>query len=68
MEGVQPEIVDQTRLLSEVSFSFAGELREYQQKAVSAYLTRRSNVLEAGTPAKLLWHWRPLQQENSLHW
>ncbi|MDP2106196.1 MAG: DEAD/DEAH box helicase family protein, partial [Desulfobulbaceae bacterium] len=47
--GLKPEIIDRRRTLPEVDFSFRGELRPYQQEAVSAVLTRDFGVLEAGT-------------------
>ena len=46
---LKPEIVDQRRELPEVDFNFSGELRDYQQQAVSDILTRDFGVLEAGT-------------------
>lgn len=47
--GVEPEIVDDRRLLPEYLFDFQGELRPYQQKAVAAAETKSFGVVEAGT-------------------
>jgi superfamily II DNA or RNA helicase len=47
--GVVPEIVDRRRKLIDVDFSFAGELRPYQQQAVLDVVQRSFGVLEAGT-------------------
>ncbi len=47
--GVKPEIIDQRLTLPEVEFAFSGELRDYQEEAVRAVLTRDFGVLEAGT-------------------
>lgn len=49
IEGNVPRIIDRRRLLAEVSFSFDGELRDYQQRAVAAVSRRSFGVLEAGT-------------------
>ena len=42
-------LVDHTRELPEVDFDFAGQLRDYQEKAISTIKKRRFNVLEAPT-------------------
>jgi len=47
--GYSPEIIDQRRQLEPENFSFSGELRPYQQRAVTAVLKRSFGVLEAGT-------------------
>ena len=47
--GQKPEIIDQRLLLPEQEFSFAGQLREYQEEAVTAVMARDFGVLEAGT-------------------
>lgn len=47
--GTSPEIIDQRRLLPEISWRFAGELRPYQQQAVELVCKRSFGVLEAGT-------------------
>jgi len=47
--GKRPEIIDRRRTLPEVDFVFLGELRPYQEEAVTAVLTRDFGVLEAGT-------------------
>jgi len=47
--GESPLIADDRRLLPEIDFSFYGELREYQQKAVAEMNARSFGVLEAGT-------------------
>ncbi len=47
--GVDPEIVDNRRLLENHDFQFSGHLREYQETAVNAVCSRSFGVLEAGT-------------------
>ncbi|HHB77210.1 MAG TPA: DEAD/DEAH box helicase [Desulfobulbus sp.] len=47
--GRSPQIIDNRRLLDQVEFIFSGELRPYQQEAVSAVLNHSFGVLEAGT-------------------
>jgi superfamily II DNA or RNA helicase len=47
--GCLPEIEDQRRLLPEITLSFQGELRPYQQRAVAAVCAHSFGVLEAGT-------------------
>jgi superfamily II DNA or RNA helicase len=47
--GCSPAIIDNRRLLDSVDFSFSGELRPYQQQAVTSVLGRSFGVLEAGT-------------------
>ncbi|BCL59567.1 hypothetical protein DGMP_02600 [Desulfomarina profundi] len=47
--GCDPEIIDRRRLLTEVDFSFHGELRPYQQVAVDAAETKSFGVIESGT-------------------
>ena len=47
--GRGPKIVDRRRRLPEVDFSFQGELRPYQQKAVDSVLRKHFGVLVAGT-------------------
>jgi len=47
--GVNPEIQDQRRQLDAVELVFQGELRPYQDQAVSAVLAHSFGVLEAGT-------------------
>ncbi len=47
--GRLPVIVDQRRLAPEIDLSFRGELRPYQQQAVTAVLAHSFGVLEAGT-------------------
>jgi len=47
--GRGPEIVDRRRRLSEVDYSFLGELRPYQKEAVDNILRRHFGVLVAGT-------------------
>ncbi len=49
MAGVEPDIVDNRRILPESSFSFTGELRPYQQRAVDMACGRSFGVIEAGT-------------------
>lgn len=49
LSGHSPQIVDHRRRLDPVDFVFSGQLRSYQQKAVSAVLKRSFGVLEAGT-------------------
>ncbi len=44
-----PEIIDRRRLLPEVVFTFAGELRPYQELAVAAAAGKSFGVIEAGT-------------------
>lgn len=44
-----PEIVDVRRTLEPVSFDFMGELRPYQQEAITLVNKRSFGVLEAGT-------------------
>ncbi len=47
--GASPVIVDNRRKLDPVDISFSGELRPYQQPAVTAVLKRSFGILEAGT-------------------
>ncbi len=47
--GADPQIIDRRRLLAEVEFSFAGELRRYQREAVAAADSHSFGVVEAGT-------------------
>ncbi|MDH3347241.1 MAG: DEAD/DEAH box helicase [Desulfobulbaceae bacterium] len=47
--GEDPEIVDNRQLLPEISLSFQGELRPYQEDAVSVVSSRSFGVLEAAT-------------------
>jgi superfamily II DNA or RNA helicase len=47
--GRGPKIVDRRRRLPEVDFSFQGELRPYQKKAVDTVLRKHFGVLVAGT-------------------
>lgn len=47
--GKSPEIRDSRRLLEPADIAFSGELRPYQEQAVSAVLKRSFGVLEAGT-------------------
>lgn len=47
--GQEPEIVDRRRLLPAVDFTFAGELRPYQEEAVSIAAGKSFGVIEAGT-------------------
>ncbi len=47
--GQSPQIIDNRRLLDQVEFTFTGELRPYQQEAVSAVLNHSFGVLESGT-------------------
>ncbi len=47
--GVDPQIIDQRRLLPEVAFTFTGELRPYQEAAVAAATGKSFGVIEAGT-------------------
>ena len=44
-----PEIVDNRRLLPEIDYTFAGDLRPYQQEAVDLVVKKSFGVLEAGT-------------------
>jgi len=44
-----PRIIDKRSSLSETSFHFQGELRPYQEQALSSILSRDFGVLEAGT-------------------
>ncbi|MEE4241901.1 MAG: DEAD/DEAH box helicase [Desulfopila sp.] len=46
---ISPRIRDKRRLLPARSFSFSGELRAYQEKAVAEIGARSFGVLEAGT-------------------
>ena len=48
-DGCSPEIIDKRRRLAESDFTFSGELRPYQQKAVGAALDHSFGVIEAGT-------------------
>lgn len=45
----KPEIIDRRRKLKNEDFTFHGQLRPYQQKAVEAICKRQFGVLEAGT-------------------
>ncbi len=47
--GHSPQIIDQRRLLDAVDLTFSGQLRPYQQQAISEVLERSFGVLEAGT-------------------
>jgi superfamily II DNA or RNA helicase len=47
--GADPEIVDRRRLLPAASFTFAGELRPYQEMAVAAAAGKSFGVIDAGT-------------------
>lgn len=47
--GMDPQIIDQRRLLPEADFTFAGELRPYQEVAVAAATGKSFGVIEAGT-------------------
>ena len=47
--GRKPEIIDQRLVLTEQGFTFHGQLRDYQDEAVAAVMTRDFGVLEAGT-------------------
>lgn len=47
--GRDPEIVDRRRLLPVTDFAFQGELRPYQQEAVTAATGKSFGVIEAGT-------------------
>ncbi len=47
--GSLPRLVDGRRILDEVDFGFAGELRPYQRRAVDDVLRRQFGVLVAGT-------------------
>lgn len=47
--GVDPEIIDNRRLLDPSAFTFKGSLRPYQQFAVDKVAARSFGVLEAGT-------------------
>ena len=47
--GHDPEIVDNRRLLPPVDFSFNGELRPYQEEAVTIAAGKSFGVIEAGT-------------------
>lgn len=47
--GVDPEIIDNRRLLSPITVEFKGDLRPYQQIAVDKVAARSFGVLEAGT-------------------
>jgi superfamily II DNA or RNA helicase len=47
--GMDPQIIDQRRLLPEADFTFAGELRPYQEAAVAAATGKSFGVIEAGT-------------------
>ncbi len=47
--GIDPEIIDNRRLLEPVGFNFQGSLRPYQQLAVDTAASRSFGVLEAGT-------------------
>lgn len=47
--GRDPEIIDNRRKVEDVNFSFSGELRPYQQKAVASADGKSFGVLEAGT-------------------
>jgi superfamily II DNA or RNA helicase len=49
--GVQPEILDQRRILEPVEFTFEGSLRDYQEKALADVLACSQGVLQAGTGA-----------------
>jgi len=47
--GSDPRIIDHRTALAEHDFSFAGELRPYQQEAVAAAAAKTFGVIEAGT-------------------
>lgn len=47
--GQKPIIIDRRLVLPEQEFTFHGQLRDYQDEAVSAVLARDFGVLEAGT-------------------
>ncbi len=47
--GVDPQIVDQRRLLPEIACTFHGRLRPYQDVAVAAAAGKSFGVIEAGT-------------------
>ncbi len=47
--GQGPAIIDRRRLLPEARFSFQGELRPYQDEAVTAAARKSFGVIEAGT-------------------
>ena len=49
ISGVEPQIIDQRRLLDAREFNFMGTLRPYQVSAVDAVCSRSFGVLEAGT-------------------
>lgn len=47
--GVEPEIIDERRRLTDHQFSFQAKLRPYQDEAVRMICSRSFGVLEAGT-------------------
>ncbi len=47
--GMDPEIIDNRRLLAQREFICTASLRPYQERAVAAICTRSFGVLEAGT-------------------
>ena len=47
--GHDPEIIDKRRLLPPMDFSFTGELRPYQEEAVTIAAGKSFGVIEAGT-------------------
>ncbi len=47
--GESPQIIEQRRVLVELDLSFTGNLRPYQEQAVTEVTTRSFGVLEAGT-------------------
>lgn len=47
--GEDPAIIDKRRILKSVEFTFSGQLRPYQKKAVDIAKKRSFGVIEAGT-------------------
>jgi superfamily II DNA or RNA helicase len=47
--GQKPRIDDRRRMLSDIDFTFQGELRSYQQEAIQDILRKHFGVLVAGT-------------------
>jgi len=47
--GIEPEIIDNKRVLPPVDLNFQGTLRDYQEQAVAEVLRRHFGVLEAAT-------------------
>lgn len=50
-DKIQYELVDKRRTLADVEFTFSGQLKHFQQQAVSAMLAKEFGILNAATGA-----------------